>query len=104
MKKKVKTFRQNIGIFQQQNQTLIQDYYTTNIHKIKCQIEETINSIKHQGIKLNRIDVANKPNNEIKSIIFKKVTFKFNRCQTNWKKLKKELNETRKVDSKYFKS
>ena len=71
----MKKFHQNIGVFQQQNQTLIQDYYTTNIDKIKCQIEEAINSIKHQGITLNKLETSIKPNNEIKSIIKKKVSF-----------------------------
>ena len=59
LEKEVKTFEQNIGIFQHQNQTLIQDCYATSINKIKCQIEETINSIKRQGITLNNIEASN---------------------------------------------
>ena len=71
----MKTFHQNIGIFQQKNETLIQDYYTTNIDKIKQQIEENINSIKYQEIALNKIEASNKSNNEIKSILKKRVSF-----------------------------
>ena len=75
LEKEVKTFHQNIGIFQQKNETLIQDYYTKNIDKIKQQIEENINSIKYQEIALNKIEASNKSNNEIKSILKKRVSF-----------------------------
>ena len=47
----------------------------TKINIINHQIDDTMNSIKLQGIPLNRREVSHKFNNEIKSIINKKVSF-----------------------------